>query len=165
VNVTEYVVFLTTVGGDPYAGVNMYSFLKSLPMKTTVYNMGMIASAGVPLFLGFQNRIGVPNCSFIIHQTSIGRDNFPPNVNVFDLQTQLQLLAAIDKKTIGIIESETKTKAKEPLTIIDIENAIERSQTYQTEEALKRGFIEKVEQPIIPSSNIIYLTDEWLKAH
>jgi len=102
--VTEYVVYMSTIGGDPYAGVNLFSFLKSLPIKTTAYNMGLIASAGVPFFLGFQNRYGVPNCSFMVHQTTINKNSFAENVNMFELQTQMRLLEATDKKTIGIIE-------------------------------------------------------------
>lgn len=160
--VAEYVFYMTTTGGDPFAAVNLYSFLKSLPIKTTVYNMGIIASAGVPFFLGFKNRYGVPNCSFMIHQTTMGRDTFPQNVNVFDLKTQLQLLGATDKKTIDIIEKETQAKTPTPLTSSEIEQAIERSQSYQADDALKYGFIDKIEQPEISKANIFYITDEYL---
>lgn len=160
--VKEYIVYMSTIGGDPFAGVNLYSFLKSLPIKTTVYNMGLIASAGVPFFLGFQNRYGSPSCSFMIHQTTVSKNSFPENVNMFDLQTQMQLLEATDKKTIGVIELETKTKATSPLSRPDIESAIERSHTYQAEDALKCGFIEKIEQPQISKEGIFYITDQWL---
>lgn len=164
-NVSEYVFYISTTGGDPYAGVNLYSFLKSLSIKTTAYNMGMVASAGVPFFLGFDVRIGVPNCSFMVHQTTISRNSFPENVNVFEMKTQLQLLAGTDKKTQSIIEKETNSKAKKPLTPDEVETAIERSQTYQAEDALKFGFIEKIEQPEISKTNILYVTDDWLKAN
>lgn len=164
-NVSEYVFYVSSVGGDPYAGVNLFSFLKSLSIKTTAYNMGMVASAGVPFFLGFGTRIGVPNCSFMVHQTTINRNSFPENVNVFEMQTQLQLLAGTDKKTQAIIETETRAKAQTPLTTSEVEAAIERSQTYQAEDALKYGFIEKIEQPEISKTNILYVTDEWLKTN
>jgi ATP-dependent protease ClpP protease subunit len=160
--ITEYVFYISTLGGDPYAGVNLYSFLKSLPIKTTAYNMGITASAGVPFFLGFKNRYGTPNCSFMIHQTMTSRNTFPENVNMFDLQTQMQLLEATDKKTIGIIESETKVKATTALTKRQIETDVERSHTYQAEDALKYGFIEKIEQPEISKTDILYVTDQWL---
>ncbi len=163
-NVSEYVFYISTTGGDPYAGVNLFSFLKSLSIKTTAYNMGMVASAGVPFFLGFKTRIGVPNCSFMVHQTSMSRNSFPENVNVFDMQTQLKLLEGTDKKTQAIIESETKAKAQNALSAKEVEEAIERSQVYQAEEALNRGFIEKIEQPEISKVNILYITDEWLKS-
>jgi ATP-dependent protease ClpP protease subunit len=152
-NVSEYIFYISTTGGDPYAGVNLFSFLKSPPIKTTAYNMGMVASAGVPFFLGFKNREGVPNCSFMIHQTTINRNSFPENVNVFELQTQVQLLGGTDKKTQTIIETETKALAQTPLTLNEIETAIERSQIYQAADALKHGFIEKIEQPEISKTN------------
>ena len=81
------------------------------------------------------------------------------------MQTQLQLLAGTDKKTQTIIETETRAKAQIPLTTAAVEVAIERSQTYQAEDALKYGFIEKIEQPEISKINILYVTDEWLKAN
>ena len=71
--VSEYVVYLSTLGGSPFSGVTLYNFMKSIPQKTTVYNMGIVASAGVPFFLAFQNRVGVPDCSFMIHQTTLPR--------------------------------------------------------------------------------------------
>src|SRR6266404_4296464 len=66
--ITEYVIYLSTTGGNPFASISLYNFIKSIPQKTTVYNMGTVASAGVPFFLGFENRIGVPDCSYMVHQ-------------------------------------------------------------------------------------------------
>lgn len=72
--------------------------------------MGNVFSAGVPFFLGFQNRIGVPDCSFMIHQTTLPRTALPEQFNLFDLDTQKATLLATDDKTQKIIQKETANK-------------------------------------------------------
>jgi ATP-dependent protease ClpP protease subunit len=116
-NIAEYVVYLTTLGGSPFSALNLYNFLKSLPQTTTVYNMGTVYSAGVIFFLGFQNRFGVPDCSFMIHPTTTSRNFIPETLSVFDLSTELEKLKATDDKTHEVILKETTTGAAKPFTL------------------------------------------------
>lgn len=162
VNVSEYVVYLSTLGGSPFSAISLYNFVKSIHQKTTVYNMGNVASAGVPFFLGFQTKIGVPNCSFMIHQTTIPRLFLPEQINVFDLKTQMGNLSATDDKTHKIILKETLPHASKPLTLPAIKKASLQSTTYNVNEALKHGFIEKIELPKLPETDVLYITDQYL---
>src|SRR5208282_5474400 len=123
-------VYLNSSGGSPFSGITLYNFLKSLPQKTTVYNMGSVDSAGVLFFLGFQNRIGVPDCSFMIHQTTLPRTIFAEYINVFDLNTQQASLKATDKKSHRIIEKETRPKATKPMSLSSIATAALKTTTY-----------------------------------
>jgi ATP-dependent protease ClpP protease subunit len=161
-DISEYVVYLTTVGGNPFSAISLYNFLKSLPQKTTVYNMGTVYSAGVLFFLGFQNRRGVPDCSFMIHQTMLPKTSLPEWFNIFDLNTKEEELRAMDENTYRIIEKETSQQAASPLHLDDIEKAALKTTIYHAEEAVQRGFINKIEQPVIPTSQIIYITDQYL---
>ena len=77
INISEYVIYLTSPGGSPWAGFNLYSFIKSRPEKTTVYNMGNVDSAAVQFFLGFKHRFTVPNCTFMIYPTTFSKDALP----------------------------------------------------------------------------------------
>ena len=160
--IDEYVVYLSTMGGSPYSGITLYNFIKSLPQKTTVYNMGNVASAGIQFFLGFQTRIGVPDCSFYIHQTSMPKVLLPEQVTVFDLQTELSSLSATDDKTKKIIIKETSGRGEKSLTKPQIKKAILESHTYHTVEAQKFGFIDKVELPVLPDTGVLYITDQYL---
>jgi ATP-dependent protease ClpP protease subunit len=160
--VAEYIVYLSTLGGSPFSGLNLYNFLKSLPQRTTVYNMGMVASAGVPFFLGFQTRIGVPDCSFMIHLTTLPRTVLPEMFNVFDLKTQMGNLSATDANTHKIIFQETASHTSTPLTLADITEAALQSTTYDAVNAQRNGFIDKIEPPKLPDSGILYITDQFL---
>lgn len=161
-NVTEYIVYLSTIGGSPFSAITLYNFIKSIPQKTTVYNMGNIASAGVPFFLGFQNRIGVPDCSFMIHQTSISKTFLPDQLNVFDLETQIANLSATDNQTQKIILKETNPYAAQRLTANTIKKAFLNTTTYFAQDAQKHGFISKIELPKLPDSGVLYITDQYL---
>lgn len=99
VGISEYVVYLSTLGGSPSNAVSLYNFIKSIPQTTTVYNMGYVYSAGVPFFLGFRKRIGVPDCSFLLHQTTCSRIALPEQFNVVDIDTQREILLSNDEQT------------------------------------------------------------------
>lgn len=161
-NIDEYVIYLTTLGGSPFSAISLYNFIKSIPQKTTVYNMGIVASAGVPFFLGFQTRIGVPDCSFLIHQTSAPRDMLPQQVNIFDLDVQRSNLLATDDKSQKIILKETASRGTKTLSASKIKRDTLNSTTYIASEAHKYGFIDRIEIPKLPEKGVLYLTDQYL---
>lgn len=160
-DITEYVVYLTTLGGSPFCALDLYNFLKALPQKTTVYNMGTVYSAGMLFFLGFQTRFGVQDCTFMIHQTTTSRPYIPETLSVFDLATEMEKLRAIDDKTHQIIEKETTNRAKTPLSLKDIQDGALKTTFFQATEAVEKGFIDRIEAPVIPSQTL-YITDQWL---
>ncbi|MFZ1074968.1 MAG: ATP-dependent Clp protease proteolytic subunit [Minisyncoccia bacterium] len=161
-NISEYVVYLSTIGGSPFSAISLYNFIKSIPQKTTVYNMGNVASAGVPFFLSFQNRVGVPDCSFMVHQTTMPRTALPEQFNVFDLATQNAALSATDEKTQKIIIKETASRGSKNLTAAAVRNAALKSATYHAADAQKYGFLDKIELPKIPTAGVLYITDQYL---
>jgi ATP-dependent protease ClpP protease subunit len=161
-NVSEYIVYLATLGGSPFSAITLYNFVKAIPQKTTVYNMGSVASAGVPFFLSFDTRIGVPDCSFMVHQTTLPRTALPENFNVFDLDTQKAALSATDEKTQKIILNETASRGTKKLTAAAIRKAFLNSTTYSAAEAHKFGFVDKIELPKLPDTGVLYITDQYL---
>ena len=52
--IDEFVVYLVTGGGHPGSGMELYTFFKARPERTTIYNMSSVDSAGVLFFLGFE---------------------------------------------------------------------------------------------------------------
>jgi len=161
-NISEYIVYLATLGGSPFSGISLYNFIKSIQQKTTVFNMGNVSSAGIPFFLSFQTRIGVPDCSFTVHQTTLPRTALPENFSVFDLNTAKANLSATDDKTQKIIQKETVPRASKPLTAAMIRKAFLESTTYHAAEAQAYGFIDKIELPKLPGTGVLYITDQYL---
>jgi len=57
--------------------MELYSFFKARPERTTIYNMSSVDSAGVLFFLGFDSRFGVPASSFMVRQTKFSKAMLP----------------------------------------------------------------------------------------
>jgi ATP-dependent protease ClpP protease subunit len=160
--IDRYVVYLSTLGGSPFSAVNLYNFIKSLPQETIAYNMGTVASAGVPVFLAFKQRYGVPGCSFAIHQTTTSKTVLPEQISASELKTQAGNLEITDKRTQAIIETETMGRGTNPLTRRLLKTFWLKGTTFTDGEAQARGFIERVDQPTMPTENIVYITDQSL---
>jgi len=161
-DVTEYVIYLTSPGGFPFVGFNLYSFIKARPEETTVYNMGNVDSAAVQFFLGFKKRYSTPTGTFMVHQTTFSKDFLPQNYSRFDVQKALNELASIESKTEQIILAETTARAQTPLTVEQIRAAIFQTTIVRAPEALSHGIIDAIVEPVLPSNDVLYLTETYL---
>jgi ATP-dependent protease ClpP protease subunit len=118
--IEEFVVYLVTGGGNPSSGMELYSFFKARPERTTIYNMSSVDSAGVLFFLGFQRRFGVPASSFMVHQTKFSKAMLPEWYSYSDLKKSELELLAVDQKTHRVIAAETAPKAEIALSVEDV---------------------------------------------
>ena len=48
--IDEFVVYLVTGGGNPSSGMELYSFFKARPERTTIYNMSSVEFRGRAVF-------------------------------------------------------------------------------------------------------------------
>src|SRR4028118_1162898 len=160
--IEEFVVYLVTGGGNPSSGMELYSFFKARPERTTIYNMSSVDSAGVLFFLGFQRRFGVPASSFMVHQTKFSKAMLPEWYSYSDLKKSELELLAVDQKTHRVIAAETAPKAEVPLSVEVVETAAARTTVYFAEDALRHGFIDEVVTPVMPMHEVFYLTDLYL---
>src|SRR5918997_2068468 len=156
--IDEFVVYLVTGGGNPSSGMELYTFFKSLPERTTIYNMSSVDSAGVLFFLGFEQRFGVAASSLMVHQTKFSKAMLPEWYSYSDLKKSELELLAVDQKTHRVISSETRFKAEVPLSVEDIEAAAAQTTIYFAEDALRHGFIEAIITPTMPIQDVFYLT-------
>ena len=158
---TSYVFSATAAkgGGHPGSGMELYTFFKARPERTTIYNMSNVDSAGVLFFLGFESRFCVPASSFMVHQTKFSKAMLPEWYSLSDLKKSELELLAVDQKTHRVIAAETGPKAQVPLSV---EAAAARNTVYFAEDARRYGFIEAITIPTMPTSDMFYLTDQYL---
>ena len=140
--------------------MELYTFFKARPERTTIYNMSSVDSAGV-LFLGFENRFGVPASSFMVHQTKFSKAMLPEWYSYSDLKRSELELLAVDQKTHRVIAAETAPKAQVPLSVEEVEAAAARTTVYFAEDARRHGFIEAITIPQCRAGRV-YLTDQFL---
>jgi len=160
--IDEFVVYLVTGGGSPVVGMELYSFFKARPERTTIYNMAHVDSAGVLFFLGFENRFATPAASFMVHQTKFSKAMLPDWYSHSDLTKSEQELLAIDLKTHVVIANETGPHAPQPLSLEAVADAAARTTVYFAEDAERHGFVREVVVPEMPTEGLFCLTDQYL---
>jgi ATP-dependent protease ClpP protease subunit len=64
---TLYFLFSTS-GGDVSYGFVLYNFLRALPLKIVMHNVGSVDSIGNVIFLAASERYTVPTGTFLIHR-------------------------------------------------------------------------------------------------
>ena len=65
---------------------------------------------------------------------------------------------SIETKTVNIILNETKGRGTEELTAEEIRHAMFQTTIVPTERALQVGFVDAIEQPTLPESDVLYFT-------
>jgi len=65
----EFVILLSTQGGDVGSGITAYNYLKAIPKPVTVstHNIGRVDSIGVIVYCAGSKRMCVPQARFLIH--------------------------------------------------------------------------------------------------
>ena len=98
----------------------------------------------------------------MVHQTTFSKDFLPQNYSQFDVQKALNELVSIELKTAQIILAETTARALTPLTIDQVRAAIFQTTIVGAPQALSYGIIDAIVEPVLPSSDVLYLTETYL---
>ncbi len=160
----ELEVYLSSGGGSPLVGFNLYGFLKSRTEKTTVYNMGNVDSAAVQFFLGFQARFAVPHATFLMHPTTYPRDVLPATFTQADARRVSHELESTELKTEQIVSEETAGRGAEALTREQVRAAVQQTTVVTAENAQRFGIVDAVRRPEIPKEGVMWITEEFLAA-
>lgn len=113
-NVDELEILMSSEGGDLNSGFTAYSYLRSVPMKTTIINMGAIESIALMPFLGGTERKAVPNARFLIHNFTWTFPNTPTDINRVTERSN-SLLADVERYTK--IYTERTSGAEKPIDV------------------------------------------------
>lgn len=141
---TLYFLFASQ-GGSVDAGVTLYNFLKSLPVKIIMHNVGSIDSIANVIFVAGKERYASPHSTFLFHGVNI---DVPIGAS-FGLAQLNEITDRIKKNhaTIaGIICDNTKLDIKE------IEALFLEGETKNVDFALKKGLINEVKPAEVPQN-------------
>ena len=94
-----YLMFHST-GGNVGEGITLYNLFRSLPFSLTLYNAGLVASIGVPAYLGAAHRVVTQHGMFMIHRTQVPYTQGTPAKRV---QTVVDAALLDDKRTEAIL--------------------------------------------------------------
>lgn len=136
----------STPGGFVANGIAIYNTLRSLPVKTTMHNMGNIDSIGNAIFLAGKERFACPTSTFMFH--GVGFDS-PGNVRLEEklLRERLDGILADQRKIGSIIAKETSLKSEE------IEGLFREATTKDVDFAMRNGIVQAIRDAEIPQGS------------
>ncbi len=129
-------------GGEVPAGIVIYHYLRALPVKVTMHNIGSIDSIANVIFHAADERKAVPQSTFLFHGVSLGLEKVSLNRN--QLQELSSQLSADEMKIATILAARCN------LTHGDIESMFVQGVTKDAVFAKDKGIIQEISQPVIP---------------
>lgn len=142
--VTRVVLLISSPGGNVFAGITLYNFLKGIPAEVVTHNIGSTNSIAAAVFCAGDRRLSVPHGVFLIHGP---RANFPQGASLEPdvLAERLNGLRADAENLAGIIAA--NTKRTEDQVMQDMLDRI----TLNPEQALNYGLVHEIREEIFPA--------------
>src|SRR5688572_14820665 len=105
--VNRFVLLISSPGGNVFAGITLYNFLKGIPAEVVTHNIGSTNSIAAAVFCAGDLRLSVPHGVFLIHGP---RANFPQGASLERdaLGERLSGLRIDAENLAGIISANTR---------------------------------------------------------
>jgi len=135
-------------GGNVDAGIAIYNYLRSLPMKIIMHNNGSINSISNVIFHAADERSATPHATFFFHGVTV-----PPPTTDLNRARLHELLKQID-----VLESKMSTILSERcrLTSSELRDLFTSGESKDTQFALDKGLIQSVREVSIPADAKVY---------
>ncbi len=144
----EFYFLISSPGGSVNDGIVLYNFIRAVPAKVIMHNIGAIDSIATVIFLSANERYCNPHSSFLFHGVGIDITQ-GHRVDEKILKEQLVMIER-DQNNISNIISE-RTKLKE----VDIKEMFFRAKTKNPEEAKEMGIVSEIKEAKIPEGSQI----------
>lgn len=132
--VERFVVLISSRGGNVFAGLSGYSFLKGIPAEVITHNFGSADSVAAVLFCAGSKRFCVPHARFLLH--GIGFDvSSPTRFNERILDERIKSLR-MDRENISRIIADSTGRA-----LADVEKDILEGTVLNAEQAREYGLV------------------------
>lgn len=146
--VQEVYLMLSTTGGETQAGIHLYNFLRGLPIRLTVHNVGYVNSVGNVIFLAGDSRYANANATFMFHGVGF---TLSQGQRFQEQQLRERLEGVLrDQGRLGSIIQE-RTKLDEEV----VAALFSKAETKDAAWAAEHGFIDEVRDLQIPAGSPI----------
>jgi ATP-dependent protease ClpP protease subunit len=139
----ELYILFSSPGGSIDAGITLYNFLRALPVRLVMHNIGSINSIANVVFLAADRRLAVPHSSFLFHgfTWTFAQPTPVPHVQLQEIVSRFQ---GDESKMIGIITERTR------LTEAEMRAFILRGESKNPTFALEKGVIHEIAAAQVP---------------
>ncbi len=135
--VERFVLLISSSGGNVFAGLSGYSFLKGIPAEVITHNFGSADSIAAVLYCAGSRRFCVPHARFLLH--GIGFDvTSPTRFNEKILDERIKSLK-VDRENISRVIADNSGKS-----IADVERDILEGTVLNSDQACKYGLVHEI---------------------
>lgn len=146
-NCDEVHLCISSLGGYVHSGIYLYNHIRSLPIKTTMYNVGSVASIATAIFMAADTRYCSKHGVFMIHPTSM---NPQAGMTASLLQSSLNSALADDQRTEDIL----RERSNIPDAILADRKA--KDVYINPDEAVAYGLVDAVREFALPDGHQIF---------
>ncbi|HND48478.1 MAG TPA: ATP-dependent Clp protease proteolytic subunit [Anaerolineales bacterium] len=135
-------------GGWVTAGITFHNFLRSLPVKVVMHNMGVIDSIATVIFLAGEERFTSPHSSFLFHgvEWTFAQQTSLSTSKLAEHSSQLKQ----DERKIANVYLE-----RTALTDTEITELFKQGESKDPTFALEKKFIQEIKNPAVPKDAIL----------
>ena len=142
----EFVLLISSPGGDAFYGLSAYNYLRGLPITLTTHNFGAIDSMGVVLFCSGSRRLSVPQARFLLHGVSV---TFAEEDTYEESQLEERLKEMrMDAENVAKVIAVSTGKSVQEIT-----NAMLARTTLNAEEAQAWGLVHDIKSELFESGS------------
>ena len=135
--VDRFVLLISRPGGNVFAGLSGYNFLKGIPAEVVTHNFGSVDSIAAVLFCAGSQRLCVPHARFLLH--GIGFDvNEKTRFDEKILDERLKGLK-VDRENMSRVIADNTGKS-----LAEVERDILEGTVLNSRQALAYGLVHKI---------------------
>lgn len=145
----EFILLISSPGGDAFYGLSAYNYLKGLPVSFTTHNFGTVDSIAAVLYCAGKRRLCVPQAQFLLHGVSM---TFDQGVTLEESQLEERLKEMrLDAENIAKVIAANTGKRVEEVT-----NAMQARTMLNPDEAKAWGLVHEIKTELFePGSEMI----------
>lgn len=137
-----------SAGGGVNAGIVFYNFLRALPAKIVMHNMGIIDSIATIIFLAGEERYAVSHSSFLFHGVEMPFAQ-GASLSYSKLVENSSQLKQDENKIANIYQERSK------LTRAEIQDLFRQGESKEPLFAQEKGIIQEIKAAIVPKEAIL----------
>ncbi len=137
----EFILLISSPGGDAFYGLSAYNYLKGLPVTFTTHNFGTVDSIAIVLYCVGSRRWSVPQAQFLLHGVSV---TFAQDEALEESQLEERLKEMkIDAENIAKVIAANTGK-----TVQEVTNAMLARTILNPEEAKAWGLVHEIKSEL-----------------
>jgi ATP-dependent Clp protease protease subunit len=141
--VTTLTLLMSSPGGNVYAGLLAYNFLRGCPLRLTTHNIGICDSISAVIYAAGTRRLSVPHGRFLLHGVN---SQFAANASLSEgqLEERLTTMRNDTDNIAGVLAGATGKQEE------DVHRDMRRGLTLDPQLAIDYGLVHEIAQALYP---------------